>query len=489
MEIESPKNRRADPSGSPEAVAHREKKWVALTSVVAAVFLTGMKLVVGLLTNSLGILSEALHSGLDLVAAAMTYYAVRVSGKPPSREYPYGHGKIENFSAFLETILLLVTCVWIVYEAVERLIAGTRVEVSVWSFVVMALSIAIDATRSRALKRMAVKHGSQALEADALHFSTDIWSSAVVILGLAAVAVGERIEAAGGGADWLFQADAVAALGVSAIVVLVSVRLGRRTVGILLDRASREQIGKIEETVGRLPGISGVKRVRLRQSGPATFVDMTLDVPRSASLEEAHVLATAAEQAVEGLFPRADVVVHIDPVVVDEHSLVEQVWSLAGRHGVGVHGLRAYDVRGRLSLSMHLEVLEGLTVGEAHERATGFEEALRREIPRLNEVVTHIEPIGDKEVLRPATRAGSDEVRRAVTELPRHVSEISDCHNLQILDEGGELSVSFHCTVDPGMPLTQAHRLTVELEAALRSRLPGLGRVVIHLEPPEARDR
>ena len=212
----------------------KEKRAAALSSVIAAIGLTTFKLIVGLLTNSLGILAEAAHSGLDLVAAAMTYFAVRVSDKPADKEHPFGHGKIENLSALFETVLLLGTSAWIIYEAVQRLFfVSVKVEASIWSFIVMGTSIVIDFTRSRLLSRAARKYNSQALEADALHFSTDIWSSSVVILGLIGLSVARRIP----GLDWMHKADSLAALVVAVIVIYISAELGWRTISALLDTA------------------------------------------------------------------------------------------------------------------------------------------------------------------------------------------------------------------------------------------------------------
>src|ERR1035437_8546574 len=196
----------------------KEKRRVAFLSVIAAIFITGFKLIIGLLTGSLGILSEALHSALDLVAAVITYFSVRVSDRPADREHNYGHGKVENLSALIETILLLVTCVWIIYEAINRLTSGkVHIEVTYWSYIVVISSIIIDFTRSRALSRVAKKHNSQALEADALHFSTDIWSSTVVLFGLIAFQF----------LHWK-NADSIAALLVAIIVLYVSYQLGRK---------------------------------------------------------------------------------------------------------------------------------------------------------------------------------------------------------------------------------------------------------------------
>jgi cation diffusion facilitator family transporter len=263
-----------------------------------------------LVTGSLGILAEAAHSGLDLVAAGLTFVAVRLSGRPADREHLYGHGKIENLSALAETLLLLLTCAWIVWEAVHRLRAHhTEIEVTVWSFAVMLTSIVVDVSRSRLLSRAAIKYHSQALEADALHFTTDVWSSSVVIVGLAAVKAG----------DWwprllfLRSADAIAALGVSALVVWVSVRLGRRTLDALIDRAPQGMEQRIIAAVEGVEGVRNCHNVRLRFSGPILFIDLHILVDGAQSLAQAHLLTETIEEVIRGLAPNADVTVHPEP--------------------------------------------------------------------------------------------------------------------------------------------------------------------------------
>ena len=289
--------------------AETEKRSAALSSVVAAVALTSFKIVVGFATGSLGILAEAAHSGLDLVAALVTFFAVRISGKPADKEHTYGHGKIENLSALFETLLLLLTCVWIIYEAVQRLFfKPVDVEISIWSFIVMATSIVIDYSRSRILYRAARKHNSQALEADALHFSTDIWSSSVVILGLGLVKLSELP-----GLIFLHEADAVAALGVALIVVYVSGQLGYRTVTALLDTAPKGGAEKIRQTVEALPGVIDCHHVRVRMSGPHMFIDVHVNLDGQLSLEEAHALTETIEKALVGVAPNADITVHPEP--------------------------------------------------------------------------------------------------------------------------------------------------------------------------------
>ncbi|MCX6301362.1 MAG: cation diffusion facilitator family transporter [Bacteroidia bacterium] len=280
----------------------KEKKRVALISVFAAIFLTGFKLVIGILTGSLGILSEALHSGLDLVAAVITYFSVRISDKPADTEHNYGHGKIENFSALIETILLLITCGWIISEAMERLISGkTQIEVNVWSYVVVISSIIIDTTRSRALYKVAKKYNSQALEADALHFSSDIWSSAVVLFGLICANFG------------FFFADSVAALVVALIVLFVSYKLGKRAVDVLLDKAPQETTEKVKQVLTTYNEVKKFHSLKIRTAGADTFIKFNIHLEPDSSLRNVHELCDKIEKDLIGIIPRSEVYIHAEP--------------------------------------------------------------------------------------------------------------------------------------------------------------------------------
>lgn len=288
-----------------------EKKRVALNSVMAAVFLTGMKLVVGLLSGSLGILAEAAHSGLDLIAALVTYIAVRLSGKPADRQHTYGHGKVENLSAFFETVLLLFTCVWIIHEAYDRLMAReVHIDASIWAFAVMTVSIVVDYTRSRMLYAAAAKHKSQALEADALHFHTDIWSSCVVLVGLAGVKIASWFPEL----DFLIKADSIAALGVAIIVIYVSVQLGLRTLHGLLDTAPDGMVEKVKEVIESVEEVRDCHAIRVRTSGPQVFIDVHVSMDGSLSLKKAHQLTDTIEEQIQQAIPGADITVHPEPL-------------------------------------------------------------------------------------------------------------------------------------------------------------------------------
>jgi len=298
-----------------------EKRSVAGNSVLVALAITGMKVVVGITTGSLGILSEAAHSALDLVAAIVTFLSVRVSDMPADAEHQYGHGKVENFSAFIETGLLLLTCVWIIFEAVKRLFFhSVDIEPSSAAFVVMFISIGADAWRSRALGRIAVKYDSQALEADALHFSTDIYSSAVVILGLALVMVGRKYHV-----EWMRQADPVAALFVAGVVVYVSWRLARKTIDALLDAAPAGVRNQILEKIRNVEGVLEVERVRIRRAGNRYFADVSVGLARNFTFQRSEQVADEVTSRVHQVLPDADVMVHSAPRARHSENIFDRI--------------------------------------------------------------------------------------------------------------------------------------------------------------------
>jgi cation diffusion facilitator family transporter len=462
--------------------AAREKGSAAFKSVLAALLLTGGKLVVGLATGSLGLLSEALHSGLDLVAAGATFLAVRLSDRPADSHHHYGHGKIENLAALFETVLLLVTCAWIVYEALQRIFYKTvEVEATVWAFVVVIVSIVIDVNRSRMLYRVARKHHSQALEADALHFSTDVWSSAVVLIGLVLVWLAGRL---GPGWSWLARADAVAALGVAGIVVHVSLRLGKRAISVLLDGAPPDLAAKIGSEVASVPGVEMVGSVRIRRSGPASFADLTVSVDRSVSLEEAHAIATIVEERVARLLPNSDVVVHVDPVKQPGELLPTTVATIARRLGLRAHNVHTHEEGGRSLLDLHVEVPASLTLAEAHHEVDRLERAIREELPHVDEISAHIEPVSVPEA--PAARPAGAVVERVQERVLALVEEVfgpDRCRRHEVRSGPQGLDVVLTCTAAPGLPVGEAHDLAEEVERRLRREIPDVEQVLIHVEP------
>ncbi|MGQ9554079.1 MAG: cation diffusion facilitator family transporter [Anaerolineae bacterium] len=469
-----------------DSAAESHKQRVALSSIAGAILLTTMKLVVGIATGSLGILAEAAHSGLDLVAALMTYLAVRVSGHPADREHPYGHGKVENLSALFETVLLVVTCVWIIYEGIQRLFfKSVTIEANAWAFVTMAVSIAVDMSRSRALAHAAKKYDSQALEADALHFSTDIWSSSVVIGGLVMVRIAEAFP----GLRALAHADAVAALGVAAIVLYVSAKLGGRTVSVLLDTAPTDLSASVAEQVRRLPQVHDVRQMRVRRAGPDAFVDLTMVVAPNVTLAEAHGIASQVEGMVQSLIPRADVVVHIEPsnLPANGHETVLAALREAAKAlNLNIHGLRILRIGDNYHVEAHAEIASSLNVAQAHEIISRFEQAARNRLPSVGDIITHIEPVAATSTA--PTRAMTElQIRTLAAEAEQLAESMwgpGSCHQMQVHTIAGRPSLSMHCTLSAELGIDRAHELTEAFEDALRQRYPALDRVLVHAEPP-----
>ena len=455
-----------------------EKRAVALNSIFAAVAITGLKVVVGITTGSLGILSEAAHSGLDLVAAVVTYFSVRVSDLPADANHQYGHGKVENFSAFIETGLLLATCVWIVYEATKRLFFhSVEIEPSGWAFLVMGISIAVDVWRSRRLKRVADKYNSQALLADALHFSTDIWSSAVVILGLILVLAGRTYSI-----PWLAKADPIAALIVACIVVYVSWRLARQTIDALLDGAPAGIRARIIGAVSRVDGVLGVDRVRIRRGGSRYFADISVAMSRNVTFQKSEQVANDAASAVRGLLPEADVVVNATARASRGESLFDRIRGVATRNNLNVHDISVQDVHGQLHVEQHVELNEDMPLKDAHDRVTRLESEMREEIPEISSILTHIES-------EPATIETSDGLveasnfERHIQMVSRSFPEVIDTHDLMFKRVAGRLYLSLHCTLKDDLPLSRVHDIQTALESRFRQEVPDLFRVLIHPEP------
>lgn len=306
----------------------------------------------------------------------------------------------------------------------------------------------------------------------------------MVILGLIAVLVSHPfVSRSPVLASWLSRADAFAALGVSAIVLFVSYRLGSRTIGVLLDTAPKGTARQIRELAMKLPSVSAVQRVRVRQSGPATFVDLTLEVPSTKSFEEAHEIAQQVETAIRKMAPRCDVMVHVEPVGSDNESLLERVRSIARQQGLNIHDVYLDDIKGKSNLEVHAEVPEDITVSEAHNRVTALEDALLRALPELAAVVAHIDPVGEASLRQTSELPNLSRVHKRIAEAAKQVAGIQNCHSITVLRERNHLVTSFHCMVSPDYPVAQAHELTNRIEDLLRERLPALERVTIHLEP------
>lgn len=468
---------------STKTTAEKEKQSAAAYSVLAAFFLTTMKLVVGLFTGSLGILAEAAHSGLDLAAAVVTFVAVRISGKPADKEHTYGHGKIENFSALIETVLLFITCGWIVYEAIQRLFFHfVEIDVGIWAFLAMGISIVVDVNRSKMLYNVARKYNSQALEADALHFSTDIWSSSVVLGGLALVWLGQHIFPVY--AELLTKADAVAALCVAVIVIFVSCRLGKCTIDVLMDRAPEGMPQQIAAASKQVKGVLSTGQVRVRRSGPRFFVDMSVDVARNLPFERTHAIADAIEEQVQRIAPGADVLVHTNPREDDRESIAERIRTVVSKDQLAAHNISVQETPGQTYVDLHLEVDAQLSLRLAHELASHVEQELRADIPCISRVNTHIEPRGTGIGNGMDVTVQESRLVKQIIETTNKIVGKACCHDVTIRRQGDWLAVSLHCTLDAALSVAQVHDITTRIESRLQEEISCMERVLVHAEPP-----
>ncbi len=461
-------------------IASREKRLAALASVGSAVVLVSLKVFLAVVTGSLGILSEALHSSLDLVAAVITYLSVRVADKPADADHLYGHGKVESFSAFVETGLLLLTALYIIWEAFQRLLFhAVHIRPSLTAIVVLAFAMGIDFLRARALNRVSQKYPSEALEADALHFSTDVWSTFVVILGITGVWIGMKFDI-----GWLSRLDAVAALGVAGVIIWIGSRLGKRTLDALLDVAPSGLREQIATAVNETQGVLRTERVRVRRAGQRHFVDVTISVPRTASLEQAHAASDAVEQRIEQIVP-ADVVVHVEPRAPIDEPLFETIRAVAQRRGISVHGFSAHQFEGRLFIELHMEVDERASLREAHRRASELEEDIRKATDPRASVNIHIEPLGAKIGGAEEMKGLSRSVQTFLNSLQSEYHELVNCHEVHVRSVDHKILVSCHCAMDGNLPITEVHDVTAALEDRVKERFPQIFRLTIHPEPIE----
>ncbi len=460
------------------AEGRKEVQKAAGWSVLAAAFLTIMKVVTGMLTNSLGILSEGLHSGLDFAAAGITLIAVRRASKAPDEDHLYGHGKIENFAAFAETIILWITSVWIILEAWHRIEIQDWPEASIWGIVIMVIGVIVTYMQSRSLYRTAEKHGSQALEADALHFRTDMISSVVVLLGLGFVMIDFPI------------ADPIAAIGVAIIIFVVSARLGKRTFDALTDRAPEGLQEEIMQRVSEVSGVVECKRVRARHSGPELFADIVVTIDETIATAEAHSIAESIELKLVGLAHRVDVVVHIEPAEGDisqysKMNIYDQMQVIARRlpEVQSVHNIRVFEIAECIDIAADLEMSADLTLEKAHAVSELYEERLRALVGDcINSVTLHLETTMTKDKAEDIT-SESSEIVKAVKIVVSEFSPPVGYREAKIREERVGVSVLLDCTIPGQMTLTESHDIADKIEKKILERLESVKSVFVHFDP------
>jgi cation diffusion facilitator family transporter len=457
----------------------QKKQSVALSSVAASMLLTIMKIVAGLMTGSIGILSEAAHSAMDFGAAALTWFAVRVSDKPADEKHHYGHTKIESFSALIETGLLFLTSFWIIYAAEERLITGkAEIEVTWYAIAVIVISIIVDISRATALKKVARETRSQALEADALHFTSDILSSAVVLAGLGFVALG------------IHWADALAGIIVALLVGHAAWKLGKKTFDVLVDAAPEGLSDQIETIAGNVPGVVAIEKMRIKPAGPFVFIDLTLTVSRTLPQEKVLEICSRVEQEVKMEIPESDVTVNARPVVLNNETVTERIHAIGLNHNLHAHNIVTSLTGEKKQITFDVEVESSLTIREAHDSVTRLEHDLHREFNNCIDICIHLDPLNNE--LRDATPAAPDNEARIssiIRDAAGTIPGIKDIHAIKILVSGyNKLCITLHCSFEDNTVLAEVHTITSRLEGLIYKTLPETSRIIVHAEPLHAVD-
>jgi cation diffusion facilitator family transporter len=447
--------------------------------MLAAAAMTLLKLGAGLLSGSLGVLSDAAHSGLDMVGSALTFLSVRVSDKPADEDHTYGHGKFENFSSFGEVILMAVSSGWIIWEAIQRILhPGKTLQALGWPVAVVLCSIGVDYWRSRKLRAVALRTGSTALATDAFHFASDIWSSLAVLCGLGASWAGVQFGVAA-----LRYADPLAAMVVSLLILRLTLRLGREAVSVLLDEIPAETRLRLIDDVNQVPGVLSVEQARVRRAGASYFADLTLALPRRYTFEHTGELVQAATDAVHRTLPEADVVIHTIPRQARAESIFDRVRAVAARNNVSVHELSVQSHQGRLRVEQHLELDESLSLLAAHDFVCSLESEILREVPEIDGVLTHIESepatIEQPEVMVEENR----KIEQAMQAAAAQLSEIIDVHEIIVGRAGEHIHLSCHCTLPDELTMLRVHEVITALEDRFKLECPEVYRVTIHPEP------
>lgn len=471
------------------------KERTAAVSLLASFLLAGVKLAIGLMIGSLALITDALHSGVDFLATAITLVAVRFGDRPPDESHPYGHGKFENIAALGEATLLLLLAGGVTVEAYGRLSEGQAPPpLSLIAVAVLLVEIGVNSWRAYELRKVGIETGSAALQADALHFASDVFSSLAVLTGFALLAFGF---------GW---ADSAAALAVAVLVAVLALRLLRHTIDALVDRVPPGLAALVAERIGDVPGVLAVQSVRLRSVGAQHYVEAAIAVPRSLGLEQAAEVKEEACAAARAAIPGAEATIDSLPVTPSDETIADRIQLVARREAVAVHHLtiqrlgqmppvgegaatilgmeEAGDEVGRLAIALDLEVDGAMALAEAHAVADRLEAAIRREIGDGVEVEIHIEPL-EPEAREVAESAAPirENFRAALNAAARGIEGLSDIHDVRLRESERGYVLVAHCRFDSGATVESVHRRVDALESAVRARMPNLARIVVHAEP------
>jgi cation diffusion facilitator family transporter len=448
------------------------KQRAAAASIAASTVLAALKLVAGAASGSLALLSEGAHNAIDVGASALTLFAVREADKPADAEHPFGHAKMEAVAALAETGLLAALAVWVAVQAIGRIRGGdSEVDIGLFAIGAIVVSIVVDIVRWRALTRVAQETSSHALAADALHYSSDLVASVLVLVGLVAARAGVP------------HADAFAALGVAGFIAVAGYRLGRTTIDALVDRAPEGLTDAIRSLVMHDASVAGIEAIRLRPSGPKIVGDIVVSVSRTLPLERVAGIKAELQSRIARKWPQAELTITANPLALNDETIPERVLVIAARRGLPVHHVTIQDIEGRKTVALDLEVDGAMTLCDAHRLASELEDAIAEEIGDDVEVETHIEPAEPEASGQLAEPGLSHRIEASLAAAAAEQGRVRDVHDVRVRETPGGVFVLFHCHVDAETPVETVHAAVDSLERSVKQAFPEARRVVGHAEP------
>jgi cation diffusion facilitator family transporter len=449
---------------------------VANISFLAAVFIVGIKLAATLISGSIGVMSELFHSSTDLIATIATILSIRYSTKPPDKDHHYGHDKIESFSALFQVGILVFMCAYLIYESIDRIINPIEIHLNIFVFSAILICIFIDFHRSRALMKVARETNSQALEADSIHFSSDIFSSIVVLIGM----VFTQFNISN-------LADPISAILVSLIIIYTTISLSKRAIGSLLDRVPEGIQQKIEQRILEIKGIEGIKSLRLRGSGTKIFIDMVILIARTKSFSAIHELTDVAEKLIKSLYPNADTVIHSEPIETKDETLNDKVRLVVSDSGFKCHDIFSHRIGEDIITELHVEIESTNDLIKAHDIISELEEQIRGKIPLITKVKIHLDEPSEILFDTIDITESSNELIRHIKSILDDESSVEDYNDIRIFNSAGKIRVSLSCLFNTALSFDEVHDLVTTLESRiylhLKNIYSNLSNVIIHAEP------
>ncbi|MEP7146271.1 MAG: cation diffusion facilitator family transporter [bacterium] len=456
----------------------QKKIKVALHSLYAAIIITFIKILAAYFSGSLGVLSEVFNSAIDIFVCIVTIISIKYSSRPPDEDHNYGHEKVESFSALFQVLVLFITSSYIIYEAINRLFVNkdTEVKISIWIFIALLISMAVDFYRARILKKVANETRSNALEADALHFSTDILSSGVVIIGL--VLVYFNISKI---------ADTIAALVVTCVIIFLGYKLSKKAVDSLMDRVPAGLYEKVKYETLLLKGVEEIKSVRIRSSGSKIYIDMTILISRLVPFSKAHDIMDGVERKLNQLIENADVVIHSEPVETKEETINDKIRMTVNEFGFKCHDIYSHKIDNEIYSELHIEISDTNDLTKAHNEITEIEERIKKEIDVITHLKIHIDEPSEIVFDTQDITESSNEIVREVNKILSECNEVISNSEIQVISTNGKMRISLNCVFNYIYSFDEVHDIVTTLESKiylnLKENYPKLVNVIIHAEP------